>query len=554
MSEKRRDDAWTEAARNDEVASGLPREGIVTSAAPERIMGRTAELAPPSRRSAVQTLAAELTAPGLARIVDLVAYPIDDYGQRAIVVRHRDGAVRLSLPEHDPSGHHDLPERHDVLYGRDPVANTDPLAFLPYALECDDPAPDNERNAYPEPARRLLSFFADPDRSPDLVVVHTPRHYFPEQGGHRGEHGSLDLIQSRAPFLLSGPGVRRSGPIAGHARTVDVAPTLLHLAGVSREFHRDAAGLALDGRARTELAEGGAGRSVIGLLWDGAPCSDLLAMASSGELPAVARLLAAGTALTGGAIAEFPSVTLCNHTSALTGLGPGRHGVLGNVFYDRALGRRILANDESTWHRSAEWLRPSVSTVFEMIAEAHPEAVTACINEPIDRGATISTMQVIRAQGGKRGADGLDDVLPAAETSRYLGRPQHLSDAYYRWCTRVDDAGLTQILGLWQSAATAPRLTWWSSIVTDAGHHAGGPRSGIARDSLRDADRRLGAFLDHLDHLGVAEEVTFLLTADHGFEAADVSVTGSWGPTLDATLRGRGIPYRDEGPGFVYLG
>ena len=37
VSEKRRDDAWTEVARNDEVACVLPREGIVMSAAPERI-------------------------------------------------------------------------------------------------------------------------------------------------------------------------------------------------------------------------------------------------------------------------------------------------------------------------------------------------------------------------------------------------------------------------------------------------------------------------------------------------------------------------------------
>jgi hypothetical protein len=38
MSEKRRDGAWTQAARNDEVACGLPEEGAVTSAAPERTM------------------------------------------------------------------------------------------------------------------------------------------------------------------------------------------------------------------------------------------------------------------------------------------------------------------------------------------------------------------------------------------------------------------------------------------------------------------------------------------------------------------------------------
>jgi hypothetical protein len=39
VSKKRRGGAWTEAARNDEVACGLPREGVAISAAPERIEG-----------------------------------------------------------------------------------------------------------------------------------------------------------------------------------------------------------------------------------------------------------------------------------------------------------------------------------------------------------------------------------------------------------------------------------------------------------------------------------------------------------------------------------
>jgi hypothetical protein len=39
MSEKRRDRAWTEVARNDEVACGLPEEGAVIGAAPEQIDG-----------------------------------------------------------------------------------------------------------------------------------------------------------------------------------------------------------------------------------------------------------------------------------------------------------------------------------------------------------------------------------------------------------------------------------------------------------------------------------------------------------------------------------
>ena len=43
--------------------------------------------------------------------------------------------------------------------------------------------------------------------------------------------------------------------------------------------------------------------------------------------------------------------------------------------------------------------------------------------------------------------------------------------------------------------------------------------------------------------------MTFLLTADHGFEGADADVTGSWTAALD----GLGVPYRDEGPGLVYF-
>ena len=129
-----------------------------------------------------------------------------------------------------------------------------------------------------------------------------------------------------------------------------------------------------------------------------------------------------------------------------------------------------------------------------------------------------------------------------------------MSSWYFRWGTRVDDAGLAQVLALWQDPARAPALTWWSHVVTDAGHHAGGPRSSVARDSLRDADRRLQALLEQLDRLGVTADVTFVLTADHGFETADESVTGSWRPALAAALDPLGVQFRDEGPGFVYLG
>ena len=499
-----------------------------------------------ARRECVVTA---LTSPDLASIVDLVVWvEVDDGGssdaRRVAIAASHLGRVRL---------HHD--GRHEVIEGLDPIASEDPMAFLPYDRECANPGPLTSRdNSYPYAASRILSLFADPTRSPDVAVMHTPRHFFPEQGGHVGEHGSLDAIQSRAPLLLSGRGVAARGIVDQHARLVDVGPTLAALAGVPDGDLRDAMGEPLDGGVLTAYLDGEtlAQPKVIGILWDGAHCGDLLHLAESGELPGIARLLDNGVALRGGAVAQFPSVTLTNHTSILTGLGPGRHGVLGNVFFDRATSERIVPNNNSTWHRSAEWLRPPVRTVFEMVNDVVPQGDsprTACLNEAVDRGADYSTMSIVRDSGSSSGAAALGDQLPDAHTSVHVHDSAHLEDSYFAWGTQVDDLGLEQIRELWASLESAPTLTWWGCVVSDAGHHAGGPRSDIARDSLRDSDSRLIAFLEHLDGLGITDQVTFLLTADHGFEGSDATVTGSWGPALE----GLGIPLRDEGPGFIYL-
>lgn len=484
-----------------------------------------------------------LCAPALADIVDLVCWVEDGpEGERVPYAANSVGRVRF---------HVDGPA--EVVAGDNPIGSEDPLAFLPYEKELADPSPRRSTgNAYPLAARRLLSFFADPDRSPDLAIVHTPRHFFPDEGGHVGEHGSLDVIQSRAPFILSGAGVQRLGYVDDHARLVDIGPTLAHLAGVPLEGLRDVHGAALDGRPRAEWYDAEASRShVIGILWDGGHCGEVLHLAETGELPGVARLVERGLALRGGAVAEFPSITLTNHTAILTGVGPGRHGVMGNVYFDRATGERVVPNDESTWHRSSDWLHPGTRTIFEIVNDhlgSTSTLRTASVDEAIDRGADYSTMALIRASG-ESGADALDDSLPDPTTSPFLGDPAYLEDSYFRWCVRVDDLGLQQMKDLWADPAAAPTLTWWANVVTDGGHHGGGPRSAMARDSLRQADARLSVFLDHLEGLGVLDDVTILLTADHGFEGSDPSCTGSWKPALDALA----IPYRDEGPGLVYL-
>lgn len=463
-----------------------------------------------------------LLAPAFAAVVELVVWRS---GPGELTAANSRGSARVRAGGHEP------------LTGADPLARQDALAFPDAEAERADPHPPAGRNHYPLAADRLWSAFADPDRSPDIAVVHTDAHHWPERGGHLGEHGSLGVMQSRAPLVLSGAGVSARGVLTSSARTIDVTPTLLHLAGLPVPR-------GLDGEGLTQLGPGGAARAV-GLLWDGANCSALLAAAASGELPNVARLLGAGCALAGGAIAEFPSVTLVNHASALTGLQPGRHGIVHNAFYDRSQQRQVVANDASTWHLACDLLRPGARTLWELAGAVN----TACVNDPIDRGATYSTFALVRASGAADGARTFRSSLPPAEDDPYATQQWVAADRDYAWSTQVDALGVAQMTSLYESDAP-PRLSWWNTTLTDTGHHGGGAHSAEATASLVDSDRRLGVLLDLLDRRGLLPETAFLLTADHGSVAADPDCRGDW----DDALAAAGVAVRDEAYGFLYLG
>ena len=473
---------------------------------PSRDLSRSAVVRPGSAGGRLHERAlAVLLDPSLAHVVDLVCWRDGDRVHAA-----------------DSQGHVAFASdgRAVLVAGRDPLADQDPFS--------------DSTSAYPFAAVRLRSLFDD-ERAPDLAVVHTGAHWWPERGGHLGEHGSLNGLQSRAPFVLSGAGVTARGTVDRVARTVDVAATLVHLVGGDLDD--------LEGTP-VELAEPGAAH-VVGLLWDGAPHAELLALAARGDLPNVARLLARGCSLRGGAVAEFPSVTLVNHTCALTGVGPGRHGIVNNAFFERATGEQVVPNSSASWHRAMDWLRPGVRTVFERL----PDGVSsACVNEPVDRGAGYSTFALVR-EAGLDGGSALSTMLPAAVDDAVATQEHVGMSTDYAWATQVDASGLDQVLGLWREGVP-PRLTWWNTTLTDSGHHAGGPGSAIARASLRDADVRLGVFLDLLEERGLLDDTVVLLTADHGMEAADPSCTGDW----DAALEAAGIPFRDEAQGFLYLG
>jgi phosphonoacetate hydrolase len=437
--------------------------------------------------------------------------------------------------------------------GRDPLADQSTAKFTPLADERSHPSPHRSENAYPHAFDQIAQLF-DAPAAPDLCVLHSAAHNWEDQGGHLGEHGSLGLVQSRAPFVLAGKGVRKLGLVPSAARLVDVAPTVCALLGCAPRADLDEAEdgryLAVqDGHALTDLLDPGERpRHVVGFLFDGTNANVLYDMAARGEAPNVARLIEMGAAPGHGALASLPTVTLANHTSIITGAHPGHHGILHNAWYDRAAGEQVITNSSATWPWSMQHLFPGVDTIHDAVHRTWPDAFTASINEPCDTGADYSTFDFFRR--GEIPPIPKDPFGLPNTTERFV-RPSK----DYSWSSIVDHMGVEQTLGIVagnyrDSAYPVPRFMWCNFTLTDAAMHEGGPYSEIAAASVRDSDGRIGEILAALERAGVFDDCAFALVADHGMEQNDPACRGDW----DVALREAGVLARDEAYGFLYFG
>ncbi|MDA8358690.1 MAG: alkaline phosphatase family protein [Actinomycetota bacterium] len=438
--------------------------------------------------------------------------------------------------------------------GRNPLHRQDPTWFSPLATEIAHRQPSREENSYPLAFERIAQLFDHPC-APDLCVLHTASH---RPTAHRGEHGSLDVVQSRAPMVAAGPGIRRQGLVDGWCRVVDLAPTVLALMGaptrtgigpdgrVARDLHL----ARQDGKVLDHILDPTTGPAdhVVVVLMDGANANVLYRAAAQGTMPHLGGLVERGTALAHGAVASLPTVTLANHTSLHTGCHPGHHGVLHNAWYDRSLGREVVTESAATWQESMQWLAPGIETIHEAVHRTRPGAFTASVNEPADRGSDYSTMELMRRGEVGRLMEDLPAQLPGADEASMAEFDE------YRWGSLVDVSALRQAVSILEGSHLGadfdmPAFMWVSFSVTDAAFHCGGPYSEVAQHSLADTDARLGQLLEAIDRRGMLERTAIFVVADHGMEETAEDAPGDWGDVL----RSAGIAHRDEASGFLYL-
>jgi phosphonoacetate hydrolase len=500
---------------------------------------------PDQRERALDVLLSDSLEP----IVDLVAWsPVSN----AYEVASAHGHLRFSRNDAGPGrgGLRSFDYEATALSGEDPVALQDPSHLGSLTEEIADPHPGRRSNSYPWAYDHLAQLFDHPS-APDLVVVHSASHYWGDQGGHLGEHGSLGVVQARAPFIVAGAGVQALRTVGASCRLIDVAPTVLELLGCPPPpgFPSSARLIGQDGEiVRDIVAQPGGADHVVAILIDGTNANVLYDLANRGEAPNIARLMEMGTAYRHGAIASLPTVTLANHTAILTGSHPGHHGVLHNAWIDRQTGNQVVTNSPSTWSTSMSWLSSGVETVHNAVHRGRPGSVTVSINEPCDVGADYSIFDLMRK------GEPIDRPPPAEElpdaTTRFV-RPSK----DYEWSSLIDHTAVEQFRGIWGGHYRGtdwptPTFSWVNFTLTDAAFHEGGPYSEIAAASVRDTDGRIGHVLEAVARAGVFERTAFVLVADHGMQLADPNVTGDW----DVALAEAGLAVRDEGYGFLYLG
>lgn len=429
--------------------------------------------------------------------------------------------------------------------GSNPVAVSDAAAFAGWDTQIGDPYAASSANSFPIAFESVAQLF-DGEHAPDVVVQHHPAHRY---GGNIGQHGSLGIVQARAPFIVAGAGVDTTQSL-GTVRTVDVAPTIATLLGLGvRSDSVGPAGLVRpDGRlARQDgdpvpvVLDGGA-RRVLVILLDGLNPATLDHAIQLGLAPNLAALAERGAVAPDGMFAYAPTATLANHTALTTGAAPGHSGVIHHTWWNRATGETpdLLSLDQMPF--AMNYVAAGVESIFEAVRRNRPDAVTVAGFEICDKGVEFSSFEPMR-----RGA--MPD-FPPADTLTTATQQWVAADAAYALMSSVDELATSEAVRWWTPGQLRelPTLCWYSLSLTDEAGHVGGPYSEMTLAAVADCDARIGRVLAQVDAAGCTDETAVLVVADHGMAQSSPDAVGDWTDALART----GVDHVDV-DGWLYL-
>lgn len=247
--------------------------------------------------------------------------------------------------------------------------------------------------------------------------------------------------------------------------------------------------------ASTEL---GQSENVVIIVLDALSSSYLSQLGTNSKLAKIAK----DGACVFDAQCVYPSHTLTNHTTIMTGVSSGAHGIIGNV---------RLAEDGITSIKSKEPEMIQVETIFELAkAQGLKTAVVSGKNNLVtlfSKDCDIGTSNV-------RPLDYLGEapILDEAETN----------EEYYEMNLELADWVFDSLYTVLEKES--PDLTLVNIQSTDYIGHRFGPNSDEMKTCLKRTDKALGKFYDKMEKSGMLENTTLIIVADHGMTESDSAI------------------------------
>ncbi len=421
--------------------------------------------------------------------------------------------------------------------GENPVANQDPFALasieeeLEAARRSGNNADDPNRAffeprvlSHPYAYERIAQVFDSP-RGPDLIV--SPKAY--AYGIQPGQHGALDVVQSRAPLAFAGPAVR-PGRYQLRARHVDIAPTIARMMRFPEIEGRGADGAPRrvmlrrqDGVPLGDLIDAGSARPrlVYMLLLDGLSHTELAWQLENnrGAIPSIASLIERGAFLAHGSIVNFPSITWPSHSTIMTGAWCGHHDVVNPTFHLRE--HRETVPIQGNIFEMEHHLNPEVETLYEAFKRVFgPGAITASIHEPQSRGADHAVFER-RVIGDRARLKALTQEMSDDVSPRWMADnlpAMHREEI-------IDVRGMAQVLNLFDHCGeNHPIFVAHEFVLTDGAGHDYGPHHDGLREALYRTDRRIARIFSMLRERALFDSTLFVVTSDHGMAAQRIEL------------------------------
>jgi len=221
---------------------------------------------------------------------------------------------------------------------------------------------------------------------------------------------------------------------------------------------------------------------------DGLRLDALEQLRAQGKLPRLERTLFARSARVRTAVTSVPSVTYANAVTMLTGLWPSSHGVWANVNFNRQ--EFITRNFEVERANAAD--DAAHPTMFEMM----PGEWTVCVAMPFSRGSKVNLAMSMQSGGA------------SPWLAWILGRKEYTD---LRLAEQLFEIGeQSRQIGEW------PAFIAIHLPAVDSIGHEFGSDSKEYREAVENLDEAIGGTLETLEQGGMLDQLTIVLTSDHG--------------------------------------